>query len=116
MMKVSGVLYRFSFCLFVWTTTSLFIPHTIFCQTEKLDIIEYAAPKGWTKTPKDGLMVYSNLDKSTGGFCLVTVYPSTASAGSPEQNFASEWIEKVVKPFKAHANPKTETQSEDGWT
>src|SRR5580765_1960706 len=89
---------------------------TIFSQTEKPDIIEYTPPTGWTKTPKDGLMVYSNSDKTTGGFCLLTVYPSTASAGNPQKDFASAWTEKVVKPFKALANPKTETRTEDGWT
>ena len=115
-MKVSKPFYRLSFCLFVWTAIGLFIPHAIFCQTEKLDIIEYTAPKGWAKTPKEGVTVYSNSDKNTGGFCLLTVYPSTASAGSPNNDFANEWNEKVVKPFKAQPNPKTETQTEDGWT
>ena len=94
----------------------LVIPQIAFAQTEKVDIIQFTSPIGWTKTPKDGLMVYSNLDKNTGGFCLLTVYPSTASVGSPNNDFANEWNEKVVKPFKAQANPKTETQTEDGWT
>src|SRR5260221_954458 len=91
-------------------------PRLAFCQTEKIDIVQFTSPKGWTKTPKDGLMVYSNSDKNTGGYCLLTVYPSTASAGSPNKDFANEWNEKVVKAFKAEANPKTETQTEDGWT
>ncbi len=94
----------------------LVVPQTTFSQTEKLDIIEYTPPKGWTKTPKDGLMVYSDSDKNTGGFCLLTVYPGTASAGSPQKDFVNTWNEKVVKPFKAEANPKTETQTQDGWT
>ncbi len=94
----------------------LVIPKAIFCQTEKLDIIEYTPPKGWAKTPKDGLTVYSDSDKKTGAICLLIVYPSTESTGSPQKDFASEWTEKVVKPFKAEANPKTETQTDDGWT
>jgi hypothetical protein len=94
----------------------LFSEHVVFGQTEKLDIIEYTPPTGWTRTPKDGLMVYNNLDKATGGYCLLTVYPSTGNAGSPQKDFVREWTEKVVKPFKAEANPKTETQTADGWT
>ena len=94
----------------------LFNAHMAFCQSEKIDIIEYTPPKGWTKTPKDGLMVFNDYDKNTGGFCLLTVYPSTASVGSPQKDFSSEWNEKVVKPFKAEANLKTETQTQDGWT
>src|SRR3982751_1884910 len=104
------------FALFIAQLFCLFIPHTVVCQTEKIDIIQFASPKGWTKTPKDGLMVYSNSDKNTGGYCLLTVYPSTASTGSPNEDFTNEWNEKVVKPFKAEANPKSEMQTEDGWT
>ena len=88
----------------------------IFCQTEKLDIIEYTPPTGWAKTPKDGLMVYSDSDKSSGAFCLLTVYPSIASADDPNKDFVNAWKERVVTPFKAEANPKTETQTQDGWT
>ena len=94
----------------------LLLPQTIFCQTEKVDIIEYTPPKNWTKTPKDGLMVYSDSDKNTGKFCLLTVYPSTASVGSPNKDFANKWNEKVVKQFKAEADPKTEIHTDDGWT
>src|SRR2546423_46729 len=102
--------------LLVFTLLFLIIPRSVFCQTEKIDIIQFTSPTGWTKTPKDGLMVYSNSDKNTGGFCLLTVYPSIASAGNPNKDFANEWNEKVVKAFKVQANPKTETQTEDGWT
>ncbi len=94
----------------------LFNAQTVFCQSEKVDIIECTPPKGWTKTPKDGLMVFSDTDKNTGGFCLLTVYPSTTSVGSPQKDFVNTWNEKVVKAFKADANPKTETQTQDGWT
>ena len=94
----------------------LFSAQTVFCQSEKVDIIEYTPPKGWTKTPKDGLMVFSDSDKNTGGFCLLTVYPSTASVGSPQTDFVNTWNEKVVKAFNADANPKTEIQTQDGWT
>jgi len=115
-MKVSRSFYTLSFSFVIVTTIVLFIPQRIFCQTEKLDIIEYTPPAGWAKTPKDGLMVYNTSDKNTGGFCLLTVYPSIASAGSPTKDFANAWNEKVVKPFKVDANPKTETQTQDGWT
>src|SRR5258708_6090959 len=90
--------------------------HVTYGQTEKLDIIEYTPPKGWKETPKDGLTVFNDYDKNTGGFCLLTVYPGIASAGSATKDFVNAWSEKVVTPFKAEANPKTETQTEDGWT
>lgn len=111
-MKVPTII----FAIFAAHILSLFVAGPVLAQTEKIDIIQFTSPAGWTKTPKDGLMVYSTTDKNTGGFCLLTVYPSTASAGSPNNDFANEWNEKVAKPFKAEANPKTETQTEDGWT
>lgn len=94
----------------------LFVPRTIFCQTETLDIVQYTPPKGWTKTPKEGAVVYSDTNKTTNAFCLLTIYSSTSSVGTPQQDFVNEWNNLVVKPFKAQANPKTETQTNpDGW-
>jgi hypothetical protein len=93
-----------------------FIPRSIFCQTETQDIIKYTPPKGWAKTPKDGAMVYVDMNKTSGAFCILTVYSSTPSSGSPQKDFAAQWDGLVVKPFKAAANPKTESQTNpEGW-
>jgi len=64
--------------IFTWAVAAIFvvIPATIFSQTEKLDIFEYTPPKGWTKTPKDGVMVYIDSNKTAGTFCVLSVYPS----------------------------------------
>ena len=88
-----------------------------FCQTEKLDIVTYTPPKGWAKTFKEGAVVYTDMNKSTNAFCVLTVYAGTMSAGSPQKDFVNEWTELVIKPFKADANPKTEIQTNpDGWS
>jgi len=106
--KITSVLFStIIFCLFM--------PQTVFCQREKLDIVEYTPPKGWTKTPKEGAVTYSYVNQGRTGFCVITVYASTASAGSPAKDFSEAWNELVVRPFKAEANPKTEMQSSDGW-
>jgi hypothetical protein len=94
----------------------LFIPQAIFSQTETQDIIKYTPPRGWAKTPKDGAMVYVDMNKTSGAFCILTVYSSTPSSGSPQKDFAAQWDGLLVKPFKAAANPKTETQTNpEGW-
>jgi hypothetical protein len=110
-MKISKIILAL-----VFTFLFLFIPQTIFCQTEKIDIIQYTPPKDWKKTPKDGLVVYNIFDKTTGGYCLLTVYPSIESVGDSKKDFATQWNERVVKAFKAEENPKTETQTDNGWT
>ena len=101
--------------LFATIVFYLLMPQTAFCQTEKFDIVQYTPPKGWSKTPKDGAVTYSKVNQSKTGLCVITVYASTASAGSAPKDFTSAWNELVVKPFKAEANPKTEIQSSDGW-
>ena len=46
----------------------------------------------------------------------MTVYRGTASSGEPAKDFAIDWQTFVSKPFKIEVNPKTETQTSDGWT
>ncbi|MEP6947095.1 MAG: hypothetical protein ABJA02_14340 [Acidobacteriota bacterium] len=102
--------------LFIAELFCLFAAQAIFCQTETLDIVSYTPPKGWSKTLKEGAVVYSDVNKATNGFCVLTVYAGTLSSGSPQKDFAKEWNEFVVKPFKAEPGPKTQTQTTvDGW-
>ena len=101
---------------FVVAISCLLIAPALFGQTEALGIIQYTPPKGWAKTPKDGAMVYVDMNKATGAFCILTVYSSTPSAGSPQKDFAAQWDKLLVQPFKAPANPKTESQADpEGW-
>jgi hypothetical protein len=88
----------------------------ISAQTEKVDITEFTPPKGWTKTPKANAVVFSDLNKTTNTFCVLTVYEGTASSGEAGKDFAADWKTFVSKPFKIEENPKTETQTGDGWT
>jgi hypothetical protein len=111
-MKTSKII----FALFIAQILSLFAAQPIFCQTETLDIVQYTPPKGWTKTFKESAVVFSDINKTTNAFCVLTVYASTSSAGSPQKDFANQWNELVVKPFKADGSPKTETQTTpEGW-
>lgn len=85
-------------------------------QKETFDIITYTPPKDWKKDTKQGVVNYSNANTTTGGFCIITLYASTTSTGDAEKDFIKDWKELVVTPFKAEANPKTETQTTaDGW-
>src|SRR6185503_14915491 len=94
----------------------LLVPQTALSQAEKLGIVQYTAPKGFNKTPKDNVVAFSSLNQSTGSFCIITVYGATAGAGNPKNDFESEWTNLVVKTLQAEANPKTETELDDGWT
>ena len=107
---------RIILALVIMQTLCLFIPQQICGQAETQDIIKYTPPKGWTKTLKDGAMVYVDMNKTSGAFCILTIFSSTPSLGSPQKDFAAQWDGLLVKPFKAAANPKTESQTNaDGW-
>ena len=91
------------------------------CQTETFDIVTYTPPKdlagiGWKKEIKQGVVNYIHLNENTGGFCVITMYANSASTGDAQKDFNNKWKELVVTPYKAEANPETETQTtEDGW-
>ena len=94
----------------------LFAPLSVFSQTSKLGVVQYTAPKGWTKTQKENVVTFSEIDQTSGRFCFITLYGATPSVGTPQKEFTKEWNNLVVKPWNAEANPKTETEKVDGWT
>ena len=108
--------YKISFSLFVLTVIGLFMPPAAFCQSEKLGIVSYTPPKGMNKLPEENVVVFSELNQTTGKYCIITLYGATPGTGKPNSDFTREWNNLVVKTMKAEANPKTDTQSDDGWT
>ena len=115
-MKIASINRKALLCLFTALSVCLLIPGTVFGQTEKLGIVNYTPPKGWTKTSKENVVAYSVLNRATGGFCVVTVYGATRGTGNPQSDFKREWDELVVKGLNAEPNPKTETRVREGWT
>jgi len=93
----------------------LFTPLSVFSQTERLGVVQYTPPKGWTKNQKENVVTFSEINHS-GRFCFITLYGATPSVGTPQKDFAKEWNNLVVTPWSGEANPKTETQTVDGWT
>ena len=94
----------------------LAIAGSAFAQEEKLGDIKYVAPIGWTKSAKDHAVVFNSIDQANGKFAFITLYAAGASDGSPRSDFASAWKTRVVEPWKGDANPKTVTETSDGWT
>ncbi|TFG76103.1 MAG: hypothetical protein E4H23_10000 [Chrysiogenales bacterium] len=115
-MNISKLICRLSFGLFVLTVLGLFIPQAAFCQVEKLGIVQYTPPKGWNKSLGKNIVAYSEVNKTTGRFCTITLYGATPGTGNPKSDFVRDWNNLVVKPFTGDANPKTETSAAEGWT
>ena len=96
-MKVSKISHRIILSLFVTLMFCLFIPQTVFCQTEKLGIVQYTPPKGWAKTPKENIVAFSEINETTGKFCIITLYGATPGTGNAQSDFKREWNNLVVK-------------------
>jgi hypothetical protein len=102
--------------LFVTLLVGLFIPQTALCQAEKLGVVSYTPPQGWAKTAKENIVAFSQVNQPAGTFCIITLYGATPGTGSPEGDFKREWDKLVVKTLNAEPNPKTETETDEGWT
>ncbi len=111
-MKESSVILGLIFiCVFC-----LIVPNAVFGQTEKLGIINYNAPKGWTKTLKGNVVAFTDYNQATNSFCIITLYGATPGSGNPATDFTSEWNNLVVKNMKTEANPQTDEQKDGDWT
>ena len=114
-MTICKYFFKLGFCL-CSLMAFWFIPQTAFAQKEKLGIVNYMPPKGWNKTLKDNVVAFSEINQATGAFCIITLYGATPGVGNPQNDFTNEWNKLVVQTLQAEANPKTETESADGWT
>ncbi len=94
----------------------LIISANCFAQKETFDIVTYTPPKDFKRESKEGVVNYTNVNTLKGSFCVITMYASGASTGDANKDFKKEWKELLVTPYKAEANPTTETQTNaDGW-
>ncbi|MES1181994.1 MAG: hypothetical protein ABUL44_04275, partial [Flavobacterium sp.] len=87
-----------------------------FAQKETFDIVTYTAPAGWTKDAKENVVTYTMINKKNNTWCQVGIVKSTASKGSIDADFESEWQELVVKSYNPTGAPEgNEVQEVDGW-
>ena len=108
MNKILSVLSSFIVCLS--------LSHAVVAQKESLGAVQYTPPKGWTKTEKENVVTFSEINQAAGTFCLITLYGANSSTGSPQTDFTGAWNSLVVKPWGADANPETATEKAEGWT
>lgn len=105
--------------LYFWSLTLVFLlaHSTAFGQVEKLGIVKYTAPAGWSKTQtQPNVIAFSIQNQTTGGFCIVTLYGATPGTGNPKTDFTREWNKLAVQTMGAEPNPATNSESAEGWT
>lgn len=94
---------------------------TSFAQKETFDLTTYIAPKDsiaarWEKEETENTISYIYVNKKNKTWCRIGIIKSTASKGSIEQDFESEWQELIVKNYKPTEAPQgNEVQEADGW-
>lgn len=113
---MTSFFYKLSFSLFILVPLGLLVPESAFCQTERLGIVQYKPVSGWTKTQKQNMVAFSQLNQIAGTYCIITLYGATPGTGSGQGDFTREWANLVIKNMKAGENPKPEAQTADGWT
>lgn len=88
----------------------------VLAQKETFDIATYTPPKDFKKELQQGIAVYSQVNSTSGEFCIIIMYPSTASTGNDQKDFKREWTALVATPHKVSSNPATQTlTTTDGW-
>lgn len=85
-------------------------------QRETFDMVSYAIPEGWAKEIHNFGVSYSITDKTTGDWCVITVYKSVAGSGNLATDFDSEWNVLVTKAYPNTAKPTPELVTQGGWS
>ena len=85
-------------------------------QKETYDLVSYTPPAKWKKEAKENIISYTNTNKKNSTWCRIGIVKSTASKGSIEADFESEWQELVAKPYGTTDAPQAnEVLDTAGW-
>jgi hypothetical protein len=86
---------------------SFCLPVTIsLAQKETFDLATYTAPKGWKKEVKETVIGYQISDNKKKTWCRISIYKSTDSKVSIQQNFESEWQELIATVYRITEGPQ----------
>lgn len=72
--------------------------------TDSFDISTFSAPKGWTRQAGQDAVQFSIADNDS--FCLITLFKSVPSLGSPKENFDAAWSTIVKEAVTVTAAPQ----------
>lgn len=88
----------------------------VLAQKETFDLATYTPPTGWKKEVKENVVSYTKTDNIKKTWCQIGIYRSTASKGSVEADFNSEWQLLIATPYKITKAPQlSDVQEAEGW-
>lgn len=86
-------------------TLVLVFSASLFAQApETFDIASFRAPKGWDKQVGQDAIQFSTSEKDN--YCLVTLFKSLPSIGSPKENFDAAWATIVKEAVTVSTAPQ----------
>jgi hypothetical protein len=84
--------------------------------SETFDITTFRSPASWHRQASQSSVQLSTEDKSTGGYCLITLFKSLPGTANSKENYDAAW-QTVVKGTVniASAPQMSGPQTEKGW-
>ena len=83
-------------------------------RTETFDIASFEPPNGWTKQVGTDAVQFSIEDKSSGAFCLISLFKSVPGLSSPKENFDAAWSTIVKEAVAVSAAPQMMSAEDRG--
>lgn len=99
--------------------TALGLAQMVAGQTETFDIATFAAPRGWSRTEQNGILIVQQRKTvlRRAEFCQIYLFPSRASQDGAEENFRAEWATRIRSTFGvAEQVSQKSAKTQDGWT
>lgn len=85
-------------------------------QQQTFDIFTFTPPQKWTKSSKENSLLFAITNNSQRTWAQIDMLKKTASLGTAEADFKSEWQELVVKRYGVNSEPLSiDTQTYQGW-
>lgn len=85
-------------------------------QKDSLDLFVYKTLEGWERKDQKEVRSYTYINKADNSWCRIALYTSTASKGSIDADFDSEWNQLVARPYKITEAPeKSAVETSEGW-
>lgn len=69
------------------------------------DLLSFTEPANWTFTDNGAYHTYSTVNNAANSFCIISVYNSDVSLGTPEEDFRKAWKGIITAHFKAAKEP-----------
>jgi hypothetical protein len=115
-MRIKDLLYTFGFTLVL-----LYYGNNLQAQQETFDIANFNRPADstvfkWSKAQEGNILSYTTVNTKDNSWCRINIVKSTASKGSIEKDFSSEWQDLIVKNFKPSGTPQYDpVQTSGDW-